>query len=386
MTKTRPLVAALLGLTILLGSPRHRRPPRSACSTPASVAMERAINFDPPGAVQALEDSANAVAVQPDGKIVTAGSLGCRLDLLRSNVDRHRSLQQRRFARHHLFSGDGFVLTHFSSGAVGLDVALPGRREDSWSAGAAHAEATDVWAFALARYRPRRDPGRNLQRRQGGSVRCRARGARVERRNPARWEDRGRGRRDASHYEPDGSLDMGFGSGGHVDSPFMTDVAIRPNGPIVTAGFAFAKFGVYRYETDGTPDMTFDSDGKATVGGTANREREANSLALQSNGKIVVAGGYRKPGSGGSRSGGSPQRGRRPELRRRGRLRRYEDRGAVRRGPGRRPGTPTAGSCWPASPGMGPWTKTTPTCRRSGSPASTPEASSTSASAATARS
>ena len=94
-------------------------------------------------------------------------------------------------------------------------------------------------------------------------------------------------------YGTDGSLDMGFGVDGRVDSPFMTDVAIQPDDRIVTSGFAFAKFGVYRYETDGTPDATFDGDGKATLApGTGSAK--ANSLAIQPNGKIVVAGAYRK--------------------------------------------------------------------------------------------
>ena len=137
-----------------------------------------------------LEDSANAVAVQPDGKIVLAGSLGCRMNVLMEECSMAVARYDTDGSLDATFGGDGIVLTHFSSGAVGLDVAL---QDDGKIvvAGAAHAEASDVWAFALARYEtdgtldPTFSGDGRVQDGAGGP-------ARVRRGDPARREDRGR--------------------------------------------------------------------------------------------------------------------------------------------------------------------------------------------------
>lgn len=104
----------------------------------------------------------------------------------------------------------------------------------------------------------------------------------------------------------DGSLDANFGTGGKVTTDFygLHDVAncvlIQPaDGKIVLAGFAqttFVKhdryndFAVARYFADGTPDNSFDTDGKATTDFFGFGD-EANAIVLQNDGKIVVGGG-----------------------------------------------------------------------------------------------
>ena len=291
MTKARSLVAALLGLTMVLGAPAALAAGQVGLLDPGFGGDGKVTtNLDPPGAVMSLEDSANAVAVQPDGKIVLAGSLGCRMDVLMEECSMAVARYDTDGSLDATFGGDGIVLTHFSSGAVGLDIAL---QDDGKIvvAGAAHAEASDVWAFAVARYEtdgtldPTFSGDGRVRTVPGGQL---AFGVAVQ--PDGKIVAAGDG---IVRYATDGSLDMGFGVGGRVDSPFMTDVAIQPDDRIVTSGFAFAKFGVYRYETDGTPDATFDGDGKATLGpGTGSAK--ANGLALQPNGKIVVAGAYRK--------------------------------------------------------------------------------------------
>lgn len=102
-------------------------------------------------------------------------------------------------------------------------------------------------------------------------------------------------------YLPDGGTNPDFGTGGIVTTPFAgkgagaNAVAVQPDGKIVVAGFAFAAngidsdFAVARYNGDGSLDDSFGDHGIATadVGG---ENDDATGLALQSDGKIVLAG------------------------------------------------------------------------------------------------
>src|SRR5262245_10803908 len=106
-------------------------------------------------------------------------------------------------------------------------------------------------------------------------------------------------------YNANGSLDPTFGIGGKVTVDFQNgafssndllrfDVAIQGDGKIVIAGTADAgnlttDIGVARYDTSGNPDPTFGIGGKVTTDFFGNNDA-ANSLAIQSDGKIVVAG------------------------------------------------------------------------------------------------
>ena len=94
-------------------------------------------------------------------------------------------------------------------------------------------------------------------------------------------------------YNTDGTLDLSFDSDGVVTTPignssdYAFAVAIQPDGKIVVAGSS-AAFVVVRYNTDGSLDNTFDQDGKATV--AIGNSSEALSIAMQPDGKIVLAG------------------------------------------------------------------------------------------------
>ena len=103
-----------------------------------------------------------------------------------------------------------------------------------------------------------------------------------------------------ARYDTDGSLDPSFGGDGklttdfspYADVPFA--VAIRADGHIVVVGGARLgrpnpRWALARYETDGSPDETFDGDGKLTTDFTRGDD-DAYSLAFQADGKIVVAG------------------------------------------------------------------------------------------------
>ena len=96
-----------------------------------------------------------------------------------------------------------------------------------------------------------------------------------------------------------GDLDPTFGSGGTVttlfpEGSFAQAVAIQPDGKIVAVGAAAGpsmrgEFAVARYETDGSLDLGLDEDGIITTA-IAGGGDEARSVAIQTNGKIVVAG------------------------------------------------------------------------------------------------
>lgn len=102
-------------------------------------------------------------------------------------------------------------------------------------------------------------------------------------------------------YNADGSLDLSFGTGGKVRTDFggavdnAADMAIAPDGKLVVAGYSGPAgaydFAVARYNRNGSLDTTFDGDGKVRIDVTGSgRIDGANAVAVQRNGKIVVAG------------------------------------------------------------------------------------------------
>jgi uncharacterized delta-60 repeat protein len=91
-----------------------------------------------------------------------------------------------------------------------------------------------------------------------------------------------------------GDLDPTFGGGdGLVSTAFDDDsgaraVAVQPNGKIVMAG-GRKDFDLARYNPDGTPDAGFSGDGKLTTD-FGYEEEGANAVVVQPNGKIIAAG------------------------------------------------------------------------------------------------
>ncbi len=102
-----------------------------------------------------------------------------------------------------------------------------------------------------------------------------------------------------ARYNADGSLDTSFDGDGllntDIDGSFdrCTALVIQPDGKILAAGYTDNpgnyNFALVRYNPDGSLDTTFDGDGKLEADPTGGNDR-AYSLALQPNGKIVVAG------------------------------------------------------------------------------------------------
>ena len=96
---------------------------------------------------------------------------------------------------------------------------------------------------------------------------------------------------------PDGSFDTSFGLGGKVlitnvgVGVLLRALALQPDGRIVVAGYTLLAPNdavVYRLNPNGSFDTTFDTDGLRSID-SGGRE-EAYALALQPNGKILVAG------------------------------------------------------------------------------------------------
>lgn len=113
-----------------------------------------------------------------------------------------------------------------------------------------------------------------------------------------------------ARFNTDGSLDTTFGTGGKVTTNILgidteaSGLAIGADGKVVVAGWAVTPdsidpvFGVVRYNTNGSLDTTFDVDGKVTTeiglgktsGSTIYYGDRAYAVAIQSDGKTVVAG------------------------------------------------------------------------------------------------
>jgi uncharacterized delta-60 repeat protein len=96
-----------------------------------------------------------------------------------------------------------------------------------------------------------------------------------------------------ARVKTNGFIDNSFGTNGMQITDFgdydlAFGVAIQTNGKIVVAGASAENFALARYNANGTPDMTFDFDGKQTT--DFGRFETANGVAIQPDGKIVVAG------------------------------------------------------------------------------------------------
>ena len=255
-----------------------------------------------------------AVALQPDGKILVAGtsSIGANADfgLVRYNPD--GSLDT-------TFDTDGVVTTDFGgTRGRGFRRRASARRQDHRRG----YERTRVRQLQFCRcalqhrWQPRYD---FRQRRQAHGRWWRARTARewASLCNPTgRSFSRGQapppaGGSDFSvlRFDPAGNPDATFDSDGRVTVDFgfrvdfgsgrdiARDVALQPDGRIVVAGSAsggtFSQplgfFALARLNSDGTLDTSFDADGKVSTsfGGPFD---SAEALAVQPDGRIVAAG------------------------------------------------------------------------------------------------
>jgi uncharacterized delta-60 repeat protein len=111
-------------------------------------------------------------------------------------------------------------------------------------------------------------------------------------------------------YNPNGSLDTSFGSGGIVTTSFPGQgsyafaLALQPDGKIIAAGTDFVNFSsedssntdfaLERYNPDGTPDTTFGNGGQVTTDFDGFND-DAFSILVQPDGKLVAVGSAKNP-------------------------------------------------------------------------------------------
>ncbi len=95
-----------------------------------------------------------------------------------------------------------------------------------------------------------------------------------------------------ARYQPDGFLDLSFSGDGKLLTDFNGNsetgecMVLQPDGKILVGGVQNGGAALVRYNTDGSLDNTFDGDGLTTT----SLINKAADLALQADGRIVVAG------------------------------------------------------------------------------------------------
>jgi uncharacterized delta-60 repeat protein len=253
-------------------------------------------------------DAANAITLQPDGKIIAAGvgeSENCDFALARYNPDGSLDTS---------FGSDGKVTTDFSGEFDEVkDIVLQPDGKIvviGFTGNISHED------FALARYN--QDGSLDLNFNGNGKVRTNFGGTEYgfgvalqadgkiivvgEKVLPyyhdydSYWV--------LARYNPDGSLDPNFDGDGRVTTNFgnraeADAVTLQSDGKIIVAGStekqdSIGSFGVARYNTDGSLDINFGDGGRLTtdIGSTS----FGTAVVLQPDGKIVVA-GYTANGS-----------------------------------------------------------------------------------------
>jgi uncharacterized delta-60 repeat protein len=236
-------------------------------------------------------DVANAVLVQPDGKIVVAGAGNGDIAVTRLNPDGSFDTS---------FDGDGTAGADFGGPDSGYAAAL---QPDGRIVVAGTAGGEDV---GVARFNPAGLADDTLDTTFGGSGTKRFGYGGNEAAHAVLVQPDGRivlvgdGGPDrkiaVTRLSPNGSFDDGFGVGGTVwidfgDLTFGWAAALQRDGKIVVAGERFGDeddFAIARLQPGGALDTTFGGDGRTTVDFGGNDS--GFSVALQADGRIVVAG------------------------------------------------------------------------------------------------
>jgi uncharacterized delta-60 repeat protein len=246
-----------------------------------------------------LNSSAAAIAVQPDGKVVAVGSA--------ANVDTSDFALARYNPDGSLDAGfgtSGRVTTHFGfTFAKASGVALQADGKIVVVGGTSVSDPNGGFNFALARYNP--DGSLDVGFGTAGTIVTHfasgAAAAAVTLQADGKIIVVGSARNAPSYtdtlslarYNPDGSLDPSFASG--VQVSFMaTSVTLQPDGKILMAGESGSRFGLLRLTRDGMLDTGFGANGLATTVFDASCAGSvggvAYSIALQPDGKIVLGG------------------------------------------------------------------------------------------------
>jgi uncharacterized delta-60 repeat protein len=257
-------------------------------------------------AVGARDDTANSVAVQSDGKIIVAGGSDNHSDdqdfaVVRYNADGSFDAS---------FDRDGRVTTAIGSAEdQGESVSL---QSDGKIVVAGYSHNGSNYDIAVVRYNG--DGSLDTSFHTDGKVTT-AIGSGDDYGYSAATQNDGKivvagNTYNGSNYDfavvrynGDGSLDTSFQGNGKVTTAIRSGhdlaeaVAVQSDGKIIVVGAAKEQsggkydFAVVRYNPNGTLDTSFDGDGKVmTAIGESWWESLGESVSLQSDGKIVVAG------------------------------------------------------------------------------------------------
>ncbi len=260
------------------------------------------VTTDLPG----TQDLAYAMVIQPDGKIVLAGRTGNPGD----NISGDFALAR--------YNSDGTPDASFGSGGVvstpifgsGSDIAyaLALQADGKLVAAGSSRNSTSIEQFALVRYNPNGtlDTGFGT----GGKVITSRSTGGVARAVVIRPDGKiiiGGTYNQSSccknfvlgYFNSNGSLDTSFGTGGFIETDFSQDEAIQalvlqPDGKLVAVGHSGSLvtyfFALARYNGDGSLDVGFGTGGKVLTDISGGTIDQAYAAALQPEGKIVVAG------------------------------------------------------------------------------------------------
>ena len=187
-----------------------------------------------------IGDGGNAITIQPDGKIIVAGSHhnGTSEDFALARYNSNGSLDN-------TFDGDGTLNTAIgSSDDIAYSVAL---QTDGKIVVAGQSDISGNIDFALARYNTDGAPDNS--------------------------------------FDTDGKLTISIGF-----AQTKTALAIQSNGKILIAGSTGSDFVAARFNTNGSLDNTFDGDGIVITSVGISNAADATSMEIQTDGKIVLAG------------------------------------------------------------------------------------------------
>jgi uncharacterized delta-60 repeat protein len=233
---------------------------------------------------------AYALALCPDGKLVAAGNRGDDFATVRYNAD--GSLDP-------TFGSGGEVVTVFGGwgGARAVAVQPDGRAVVAGIAG-----GPDNWHAVMARYRddgsldPTFGSGGRVASAVGGSELAILGTGKILSVGQTGGSDFG-----VARFNNDGSADTGFGVGGVVTADLTNGydeadtIAVQPDGRIVVAGRtdggSTVDFGVVRLLADGALDPSFGSGGKVVTDFAGTDDAEGGvGIVVQPDGRIVVLG------------------------------------------------------------------------------------------------
>ncbi len=250
-------------------------------------------------AIGSGDDYAYGVAIQDDGRIVVVGSYFTggknKIALARYNADGTLDIS---------FESNGKVGTSIGSGddyAYGVAIQVDGKIV---IAGSSHNGSNND--FALVRYLTNGSvdvsfSGDGKLTTPIGSSTDIARSIAIQ--SDGRIIAAGRshsGNDDdfaLARYMSNGSLDLSFDSDGKLTTAFdsstsdvINGLAVQSDGRIVAAGNSGGKFSVARYETDGGLDRSFTSSGKFAQYLGTRFDSAASGVAVQADGSMVLAG------------------------------------------------------------------------------------------------